>query len=126
MPRLLIALGLTVALGLLSRLWPLGWPPWDKSLGDVLYAVAAYLILALLLHRRPPKLVAPLALGLCLAVEGFQATGIPARHADSVVVRWLLGTTFAWHDVACYLVGVVAIFGLDVLLLRPGRGVGQR
>ena len=34
-------------------------------------------------------------------------------------VRWLLGTTFAWHDVACYVVGVVAITAVDGLLLRP-------
>ncbi len=121
MARLLLALGLTVALGLLSRLRPLGWALWDKSLGDVLYAVAAYLALALLLSRRRPVVVAPLAVAACLAVEGMQATGLPARYADAGVVRCLLGTTFAWHDVGCYLVGVTAIFGVDVLQLRPGR-----
>src|SRR5262249_22173941 len=119
--RLLAALAVTVALGLLSRLYPVGWWPYDKSLGDVLYAVAAYLTLALLLYRKRPALVAPLALALCLAVEGFQATGIPARYDDLLIVRWLLGTTFSWHDVACYVVGVAGIAGLDTLLLRPGR-----
>src|SRR3954447_22956170 len=120
MTRLLAALALAVALGLLSRLRPLGWPVWDKSLGDALYAVAAYLALALVLYRKPPTLVAALALGFCLAVESFQATGVPARYAHLPVVRWLLGTTFAWHDVACYVVGVAVISGLDVLLLRHG------
>ena len=47
MLRLLAALGVTVALGLLSRLRPLGWFVYDKSLGDALYAIAAYLVLAL-------------------------------------------------------------------------------
>jgi hypothetical protein len=75
MPRVLAALVVTVALGLLSRLCP----GYDKSLGDALYAVAAYLALALALPRRHPLLVAGLALALCLAVELFQATGIPAR-----------------------------------------------
>ena len=121
MLRLLPALAAVVALGLLSRLWPLGWPVYDKSLGDVLYAVAAYLVLALLLYRWPPRLVAALALALCLAVESFQATGIPARYARFTVVRWVLGTTFSWHDVACYCVGVALIFAADVLLLRPDR-----
>src|SRR3954469_3409502 len=120
MLRLLAALALTVALGLLSRLRPVGWPPYDKSLGDALYAAAAYLTLALL-SRRPPALVAPLALALCLAVEGFQATGVPARHAHLGAVRWLLGTTFSWHDVACYVLGVAAVAAADGLLLRPGR-----
>src|SRR4051794_17947930 len=118
MIRLLAVLALTVALGLLSRLRPLGWPVWDKSLGDVLYAEAAYLMLALVLSRKPPVLLAPLALCFCLAVEFFQATGIPAGYAHLLVVRWLLGTTFAWHDVACSVVGVVVIFGADALLLR--------
>jgi hypothetical protein len=120
--RVVAALAVTVALGLLSRLCPLGWPVYDKSLGDVLYAVAVYLALALALPRRRPALVAGLALTFCLAVESFQATGIPARYAHLGPVRWLLGTTFSWHDVACYGVGVAGIFGLDGLLLRPRGG----
>src|SRR5947209_9884817 len=109
MTRLLAALALAVALGLLSRLRPLGRPVWDRSLGDVLYAVAAYLALALVLYRKPPALVAVLALVLCLAIESFQATGIPAAYAHLGIVRWLVGTTFSWHDVGCYGVGVLFI-----------------
>src|SRR5262245_27206888 len=105
MYRLLAALAVTVALGLLSRLRPVGWPVYDKSLGGVLYTVAAYLALALLLRRRRPAQVAALALAWCLAVESFKLTGIPARHADVGVVRWLLGTTFSWHNVVCYVCG---------------------
>jgi hypothetical protein len=119
MPRVFAALAATVALSLLSRLWPVGWPVDHRSRGDVLYAAADYLALALALPRRRPALVAALALALCLVVESFQATGIPARYAHLGPVRWLLGTTFSWHDVACYGVGVAGTFGLDVLLLRP-------
>jgi hypothetical protein len=121
MLRLLAALAVTVALGLLSRLRPIGWYPYDKSLGDVLYAMAAYLVLALLLFRKPPAVVAPVALAACLAVEFFQATDIPARYAHYLVVRWLIGTTFSWHDVVCYCVGVALVAAADVLLLRPRR-----
>jgi hypothetical protein len=124
MVPLLAALTITITLGLLSRLCPIGHALWDKSLGDVLYAVAAYLALAILLRRLRPLLIAFVALALCLAVEFFQATRIPARYADLIVVRWLLGTTFAWHDVACYCIGVAFIYGLDVLLLRPRRRLG--
>ncbi len=42
-PRIL-ALGATILLGILSRRHPIGWPAYDKSLGNVLYAVAAYLV----------------------------------------------------------------------------------
>jgi hypothetical protein len=119
MMKLGVALAVTIALGLFSRLAPIGWPPYDKSLGDVLYAIAAYLVLAILLLRRARTLVAGLALSLCLAVEFFQATGIPARHADWLIVRWLIGTDFAWHDIGCYVVGIAMIWPIDVWLLRP-------
>jgi hypothetical protein len=52
MLRLLVALVVTVLLGLASRLYPLGWFLWDRVLGEVLYAVAAYFALALLFSRR--------------------------------------------------------------------------
>ena len=119
MVRLFLTLVLTVALGLLSRLHPIGWFIYDKSLGDVLYAVAAYLTLALLLFRKRLALVALLALVLCLAVECFKTTGIPARFAQVSVIPWFLGTTFAWHNLGCYFIGVLSISGIDGLLLAP-------
>ena len=124
MARLLLALAAAVALGVLSRACPIGWPVYDKSLGDVLYAVAAYLALALALPQKSTRLVAAAALVWCLAVETFQATGIPARYAHIPGVRWVLGTTFAWHDIVCYVVGVAVITVLDVKLLRRGRAPG--
>jgi hypothetical protein len=123
--RLVLALVAVVALGLLSRLRPIGSFVYDKSLGDILYAAAAYLVLALLLPRWRPSWVALLALVLCLGVEAFQATGIPARYAHIVVVRWLLGTTFSWHDVGCYFIGVPVVTVADALVLRPRRSREQ-
>lgn len=125
MLRLLAALALTIALGLLSRLHPVGLPLWDKWLGDVLYAVAAYLALALLLIRARPSLVPPLALAACFAVEAFKTTGLPARYAEFAAVRWLLGTTFSWYNLMCYVAGVAAVTAVDVLLLRPRRWHGK-
>ena len=117
-PRVL-AREMTVLLGVLSRRHPLGWPVYDKSLGDVLYAVAAYLVRALLRPRWSAAAVAGLALAACLAVEGFQATGVPARSMDTWVVRWLLGTAFARHDVGCYVLGVALVAAADGRWLRP-------
>lgn len=102
----LAALTLTVALGVASRLHATGLSLIDKSAGDVLYAVAAFLTLRLVLARRSLRAVALIALATCWAIEIFQATGIPARHADLAVVRWVIGTTFSWHDMGCYAVGV--------------------
>jgi hypothetical protein len=132
MLRTVAALGLTVALGLLSRLRPVGWPLYDKSLGDVLYAVAVYCVLALFLprwRRAGSWRLAVVALAVCLAIEFFQATGLPAQWARAFPpVRWVLGTTFAWHDVACYAVGIACAFGVHRLCARilPRRSSGPR
>jgi hypothetical protein len=119
--RCAAALAAVIALGIVSRTVPIGWPLYDKSLGDVLYAVAAYLGLALLLPRAPIGLVAVLGTVACLAVEFLQLSEINARLLQVPVLRWFLGTTFSWHDVACYLLGIAAAVGLDVLLLRRPR-----
>jgi hypothetical protein len=61
---------------------------------------------------------------VALALAGTIGLGLLSRLRP---VGWLVGTTFAWHDVACYVVGVAAAFALDRTLLRPGRlppGVG--
>jgi hypothetical protein len=105
--RILLLLACTLALGLGSRALKTGWFVWDKSLGDVLYAVAVYLVLALAAPRARPQGRAIVTFGLCLAIELFQLTGIPAAlGARRWWVRLVLGTSFAWHDVACYAVGV--------------------
>ena len=113
MLRLLLALAATVFLGLASRLHPLSWFLWDRVLGEVLYAVAAYLVLAILLVRRPPWLIAGLAFGCCLAVEVFKLTGIPAEHQRVFLVRWFLGMTFAWVNLGYYFIGAVLIACAD-------------
>jgi hypothetical protein len=50
--RVLIALVLTLVLGVVSRRYPIGWYRYDKSQGDALYAVAVYLGVTVLLPRR--------------------------------------------------------------------------
>jgi hypothetical protein len=113
MLRLLLALAATVVLGLASRLYPVGWFLYDRVLGEVLYAVAAYLVLAMLLHRKPPWLIALIAFGCCLAVELFKLTGIPAEYQHMLLVRWFLGMIFCWVNLGYYLIGVILIAFAD-------------
>jgi hypothetical protein len=120
MNKVLVALVLTLVLGVVSRRYPIGWYPYDKSLGDALYAVAVYLSLAVLLPRRSILVVGFLALAFCLAIETFKLTGIPAQYAQTPL-RWVLGSTFSWHNLGCYALGVGFIGGLDRLVLRPKR-----
>ncbi|HEY1189831.1 MAG TPA: DUF2809 domain-containing protein, partial [Gemmata sp.] len=98
-------LAMTVALGLASRLYPAGWFLWDRVLGEVLYAVAAYLVLAMLLFRKPPWLIAGVAFTCCLAVELFKLTGIPADNQRVFLVRWFLGMTFSVVNLGYYFIG---------------------
>src|SRR5947199_6104489 len=106
MLRLFLALAATVFLGLASRLYPAGWFLWDRVLGEVLYAVAAYLALAVFLFRKPPLLIAVAAFACCLAVEVFKLTGIPAENQHVFLVRWFLGMTFSVVNLGYYFIGV--------------------
>ena len=113
MLRLLSALAFTVVLGLASRLYPVDWFLWDRVLGEVLYAVAAYLALAVFLSRKPPSFIAVIAFVCCLSVELFKLTGIPAENQHVFLVRWFLGMTFSVVNLGYYFIGVVLIAFLD-------------
>lgn len=109
MLRLVLALAVTVVIGLASRLYPLDWFLWDRVLGEVLYAVAAYLAWAMLLFRKSPFFIAVMAFASCLAVELFKLTGIPAECQHVFLVRWFLGMTFDVVNLGYYFIGVVLI-----------------
>jgi hypothetical protein len=101
------AIGATVAIaiGLASRRVPIGVHLWDKSLGDALYTVMVYFLVALARPSLDPRRLGVAALVISIAIELFQLTGIPARLPR--VLQIALGTTFAWHDVACYVAGAL-------------------
>jgi hypothetical protein len=120
--RWLLAMAITVALGLASRLYRVGWLFWDRVLGEVLYAVAAYLAVAVCLYRKPPLFIASIAFACCLGIELFKLTGIPAENQDVFLVRWFLGMTFSVVNLAYYLIGVVLIALADGATRGSKRG----
>lgn len=111
-----IALVVTIAAGLATRRFPVGVHAWDKSLGDALYTVMLYFVVALARPGLRPTAIGAAALALSIAVETFQLTGIPSRLPRALQIA--LGTTFAWHDVACYVAGAVAVTLADVAVIR--------
>ncbi len=113
MLRFVLAVAVTVILGLASRLYPVGWFLWDRVLGEVLYAVAAYLALAVFLFRKPPLFIAVSAFVCCLAVELFKLTGLPDEYQHLFLVRWFLGMTFSAVNLGYYFIGVVLIAFAD-------------
>jgi hypothetical protein len=126
MLRLLLAMAVTVALGLASRLYPVGWFLWDRVLGEVLYAVAAYLAVSVFLFRKPPWSIAVIAFACCLAVELFKLTGIPTQYQHVFVVRWFLGMVFSVVNLGYYFVGVVLIALADYATRGLRRGENRR
>ena len=125
MLRLLLAMAVTVALGLASRLYPLGWFPWDRVLGEVLYAVAAYLAWATILFGKPPWLIAAVAFASCLTVEFFKLTGIPAEYHHVFLVRWFLGMVFDPVNLIYYFTGA-ALAGLADYASHTPKRVEKR
>ena len=102
-----------VAVGLLTRLVPLGNILWDKYLGDALYAAMVCTLVR-------PTWVAALVM---VAIECFQLTGIPAGllASDSLPLRLLaraLGTHFSLLDLAAYAVGIAAYRATSEYLAR--------
>ena len=98
----------SVLLGLASRkLGPTGFPLWDKSFGDADYAVMFGFLLLAMRPTLTPRAIGLGAFGICFALELFQLTGIPLRTPQPL--RFLLGTSFAWHDVACYAIGAAVV-----------------
>ena len=99
--------GLIVATGLLVHFLTQGSV--SDFVGDALYAVLVYLVVSIVVVRRPTLQVAVVAILLCVALEVFQLTGVPSSLAeDFAPVRYLLGTTFNALDLVAYVVGVLA------------------
>ncbi len=111
---LLAACLVTVALGLASRLH--GAPPFVVAyVGDALYAVLIYWIVAIVRPRWAPAPIATAAWVLCAAVEASQAwhpAWLDALRAHRLAAL-VLGRGFVWADLVCYAVGVGAAVGVE-------------
>ncbi|MDO5745104.1 MAG: DUF2809 domain-containing protein, partial [Micrococcaceae bacterium] len=111
-----------IALGLASRF--LGTGPMADAAGGVLYAVLLYVLLIVLRPRAARLSNALAALGLCVALELFQLSGIPADLARSFPpIRLVLGTTFVPLDLIAYLIGAAGALGVDWRLGRAHLAV---
>ena len=90
--------------------------------GDALYTVAVYAGSVLLFPALPPRLVALLAGAWSVAVELFQATGIPIELARRFPpIALVLGTGFHPRDLVVYVMAAAAAWAVDVTLTRWAR-----
>jgi hypothetical protein len=110
-------------LGLFSRHYPIGHHFWDKSLGDFCYAAAVFLIFALIVPARAGT-IAVISLFACLGVELFKLTGLPTRWSGNPLLRVVFGTTFSFHNIACYVVAIGILWSIEVAQSRRLSGAG--
>ncbi len=122
--RLLIATCLVAAVGITSRVVPIGSLIWDKYVGDVVYAAVFYLVLSLIWAEGTITAKMILTAVYVVAIEVFQLTPIPVRlnQSENLVIRAfayvVLGSTFSWWDLLAYSIGIAGILALDKWYLR--------
>jgi hypothetical protein len=98
-----------ILLGLASRAYSPPLPPFVRAYaGDALWALAAYLTVALLFPRLPISWAAVSAGLFSLAVELSQLYQAPwiDRIRQIRPAALVLGSGFLWSDLVCYGVGV--------------------
>lgn len=122
-PRWVYALAalIVIALGLASR-WDAVGLPWffAKYSGDALWGLVVFISLAFLFPGFSTRVLAALAVAFACAVEFSQLFHPPWLDAirANKLCGLVLGTpssTFAWGDIAAYLVGIA--FGVVVELV---------
>ena len=113
-----LLLPLVIALGLASRRWPISVSWYDDALGDALYAVMVYLVLAIVFPGRRALHLAIAAGVICLGIELFKLTGYPHAWRRYAISRLVFGTSFGVHNLVRYAVGIVCVAMLDAIIGR--------
>ena len=122
-----LALGATIALGLLSRRHALPGLLAEHT-GDALYASAVFFGLALLWPAARAVPLAVAAAALAFAVEFSQLLDWPwlveiRRHRFGALV---LGQGFVWLDLVSYLVGAIGAAVLDAGCRKAASRAGNK
>ena len=95
-----------IGLGLASR------GPWVPAiiypyLGDALYAVMMYFLLAFLYPNKAPRFLFYLSLSICIGIELSQLYQAPWINdlRKQKLIALVLGSGFLWSDVMAYIIG---------------------
>jgi hypothetical protein len=109
-----LALAGTMALGLLSRRYPMPGILAEYT-GDALYAVAVFMALALLFAGARSRSLAVSALVLSALVECAQLIKFPWLNdlRSTSVGRAVLGSGFKWSDMVAYSIGAMVAAVVD-------------
>lgn len=90
--------------------------------GDVLAVIFVFACLRTVL-KLPSLVLSIIAFGVGVLVELFQWAELPMKlgMVQYPALRILVGTTFAWGDIACYAIGGAVAWWLDQRYLLVGR-----
>jgi hypothetical protein len=117
-----MALVAVIVCGLLSRTYPYLLPAClGKYPGDALWAVMVYLGCAFIRPGAATGRLAASALAICYLDEWsqlYQAPWIKAVRATTAG-HLVLGSTFSWHDMFAYTVGIALVAA--IMKLYAGR-----
>jgi hypothetical protein len=103
---------MSIVLGLSIR--TLSDAAWTGPAGDGLYAVLIYILVAILIPSKSKALIAAAAVTVCVMIELFQLTGLPAALGESwPPLRLVLGTTFGTADLLAYGGGAAVAYAVD-------------
>jgi hypothetical protein len=112
-PRLIFStiLLLTLVLGLLSRQF--AFIP--IFVGDIFWATAVFLFLRIVFIKKPIKNITLYSLIFCFGIEFSQLYKAPWIDGlrQTLFGRLVLGNTFLWGDLLCYVVGIGIAVGVE-------------
>jgi hypothetical protein len=123
----LVAVVVTVAVGLASRAYAAHLPWWlAKNAGDALYATMVFWGFGFLAPRARAASVAIAAVAWCFAIELSQLYRAPWIDAVRATTpgRLVLGQGFHAFDLVCYVIGVGLGVGLELVIRRVRRRRG--
>ncbi len=120
--RVAIVLLVTIAVGVGSRKLVAPIPYWVKELGNVLWPIAAYWLIALVWPRGRSSVIAAIALAAAWGSELSQLSlaGWLEAGRKMPVLKMLLGSGFSWVDMSMYVVGVVLAVAVDGAFFHAG------
>ncbi len=108
-PAYILGTVFIIVLGLLSRKEMQYLPRLiGKDLGDVLYALMAFFVVAALVPKSSTLKVGLAALLFCILVETSKLWHLPLLTAfrSTTMGHLLLGYGFSWRNLVCYVIGV--------------------
>ena len=87
--------------------------------GGILYAVFAFILIAVLVPAASTLRIGTAAFVLCVGVELLQLTGLPSTLGAAVPpLRFVLGSTFVATDLLAYAIGAGCAVLTDIVLRR--------